>query len=221
MDWSQRSIQLWDDASPTWDTKNELWTKGPRSEMLQFFFQLNQDKDLKVLDLGCGPGESTRLMKLKGYQAVGVDQSEDMVNAAKKRGIDAVQSQCDPLPFEDEQFDSVFACTSLEWTEQPYKIIKEAQRVLKPKGKLIAVTLGPYARPRKTAYNRLYGEPVIHNMMMPWELLHLLQEHGFSCIDMQGAFGKDIDSQVIEFLEDNWLAKASLSFLWAFAVEKE
>ncbi|MCF6410332.1 class I SAM-dependent methyltransferase [Pseudalkalibacillus salsuginis] len=220
MDWNSKSTELWGDQADRWNKQEHIWEKGPRAEMLDFFFEtIDGTLHPKVLDMGCGPGVSTSLMNLQGYQALGIDQSEGMVRYAKERDVEAYVMTDNVIPFKDNHFDGVFACTSLEWTDEPHQLIKEIERILKPGGTFVAVTLGPYARPRQSAYGRLYGEKVIHNMMMPWELRHLLEEHGFSVNEMRGAYaGKHMpNSNIIDLLDDNWIAKSALSFLWAFA----
>jgi ubiquinone/menaquinone biosynthesis C-methylase UbiE len=221
-EWGKRSAEIWDNQAQFWDERASMWDNGPRAQMLSFFYEQIGDGDLKVLDFGCGPGESTKRMKEKGYQTFGVDQSIEMVNAAKARGLEAYQSDGEKLPFEDETFDAIFVCTSLEWSAEPNKIIAEIARVLKPGGKVLAITLGAYAHPRRTAYERLYGKPVIHNMMMPWELLQLLEDHGLQCVDMKGTYSGENKPplDVIDQLGDNWMAKAAMSFLWGFSSVK-
>ena len=43
----------------------------------------------RILDLGCGDGVLTEKIVALGAEVVGVDSSRDMVEAAKRRGIDA------------------------------------------------------------------------------------------------------------------------------------
>ena len=223
MNWTERSIRIVDGEADKWDKQSVMWKRGSRAQMLDFFYRYVKDPGIRVLDLGCGPGESTRLMKEQGYQVIGVDQSPNMIEAARRREVEALVSICDPLPFEDGEFGAVFACTSLEWCEQPHRIIKEVSRVLKPGGKFVAVTLGPMAFPRMSGYRRLYGEPVIHNMMLPLELHKMLLEHGFNCESMHGAFdGPDApDQEVLRLIKNNWVQQASLSFLWGFGSVKQ
>ncbi len=38
-----------------------------------------------VLDLGCGTGKMTRLLKERGYDMIGVDLSEEMLSIARDR----------------------------------------------------------------------------------------------------------------------------------------
>lgn len=220
IEWADDSVRVWEAAAKHWDDHPDWWSRGPRAEMFDFFCQFAGAGPLSALDIGCGPGVSTRMMLDYGYDAVGLDQSEKMVEAALGRGVKALVSRCDPIPFADASFDAAFACTSLEWTPAPSRIVGEIYRVLKPGGAFVAITLGPSAGPREMGYRRLYGEPVIHNMMMPWELRRLCEEHGFSCESMRGAHRRAPDS-VIEALQGDWLALSSLHFLWGFAFRKQ
>ena len=44
---------------------------------------LNPQKDERILDLGCGTGELTAAIAESGAQLVGIDASQEMIDAAK------------------------------------------------------------------------------------------------------------------------------------------
>lgn len=44
------------------------------------------EKEVQVLDVGCGDGYGTYKLSLTGYKAVGVDLSEVMIQKGKERG---------------------------------------------------------------------------------------------------------------------------------------
>ena len=44
-------------------------------------------KDGLVLELGCGTGSMTELLAEKGYDMIGVDNSEDMLEIAMRKGL--------------------------------------------------------------------------------------------------------------------------------------
>ncbi len=50
----------------------------------------------RVLDLGCGDGELAEKIALSGSRVTGIDSSEEMILAARKRGIDA----CERFPIQ-------------------------------------------------------------------------------------------------------------------------
>ena len=49
------------------------------------------------------------------------------------------------LPFDDARFDQVLLVNSLSYAERPEVVVAEAARVLRPGGRLVAVTLARHA----------------------------------------------------------------------------
>ena len=63
----------------------------PYDEWCGFFVkELNKEgiKDGLVCDLGCGTGAMTRRLRDRGYDLIGIDLSEDMLNVAKSHEKD-------------------------------------------------------------------------------------------------------------------------------------
>jgi len=109
----------------------------------------------RVLEVGCGTGATTRALVRRADfvgSAVGVDQSEDFIVAAKRfvageAIADRVQfsvGDAHRLDFPDGSFDVVFAHTLISHVTDPLAVLKEMVRVLKPGGKL-AIFDGDYA----------------------------------------------------------------------------
>ncbi|MCW3784563.1 class I SAM-dependent methyltransferase [Defluviimonas sp. CAU 1641] len=98
-----------------------------------------------VLDYGCGAGRSTRFLKRLGYDAIGVDISQDMLRQARSKD-EAGQYYHVPsgrLPFGDFAFDLIFASyvfLEVSRIEEIENILKELKRVLKKDGIIILVT---------------------------------------------------------------------------------
>ena len=96
-----------------------------------------------ILDLGCG-GDLTVIPLWNKYREVyGVDISETCIKRMQKQfgnrpGIHlAVADVNERLNFEDASFDTIVAVASLEHIFDPYHVMKECYRVLKPRGHLI------------------------------------------------------------------------------------
>lgn len=47
-----------------------------------------------ILELGCGTGNMTELLASKGYDMIGVDNSEDMLELAMEKRLKAVMTSC-------------------------------------------------------------------------------------------------------------------------------
>lgn len=97
----------------------------------------------RVLEVGPGPGEmSERLQRELGVEVVAVDSSERMVELARSRGVDARLGDVQALELEDESFDAVLAAWMLYHVPNLDRGLAELARVLRPGGRLVAVTNG-------------------------------------------------------------------------------
>ncbi len=81
-----------------------------RKEFLKFMSLLNGKK---ILDLGCGDGEHAEYFKKNGLDVTCVDISEEFIKLCKKRGLKAEVMDIEDLKFGEEEFDGVWAVTSL------------------------------------------------------------------------------------------------------------
>jgi trans-aconitate methyltransferase len=99
---------------------------------------LNPQPGERILDLGCGDGALTEKLVAAGAQVVGIDGSADMVDAARKRGVDARVMNAYHLTF-DNEFDTVFSNAALHWMkDDPNAVIQGVYRALKCGGRFAA-----------------------------------------------------------------------------------
>ncbi|WP_094091530.1 malonyl-ACP O-methyltransferase BioC [Legionella clemsonensis] len=104
-----------------------------------------------VLDLGCGPGMFTQLLKKKYPQAeiIGLDLARNMLLQAKKKQgwwrnkWSLVNGNMTSLPFAAGTFDLIFANQSIHWGSPLTLVIRELNRVMNTQGCLMFSTLGP------------------------------------------------------------------------------
>ena len=90
-----------------------------------------------VLDLGCGAGENSLLLALRGARVLGVDISEAMLQLAGKRlainGLadraNFVAASCHDLPLPDASVDVVLGIAILHHLDLPFTA-REVRRVL-------------------------------------------------------------------------------------------
>lgn len=93
------------------------------------------------LEVGCGPGElADRVGRELGSEVVALDISPRMVELASERGVDARVGDVQELPFADASFDCVVAAWMLYHVPDVPRALQELARVLRPGGRLVAVT---------------------------------------------------------------------------------
>jgi len=93
-----------------------------------------------VLDLGCGPGETLRVLDKLGCKAYGVDLSSAMLMSARRVSASSrlAISNAQILPFRSGCFDAVVAMGVIEFLPDMQQGFSEMIRVLRPGGTLIA-----------------------------------------------------------------------------------
>ncbi len=91
----------------------------------------------RVLDVGCGEGTLTQQIASRGAAVVGVDSSEDMIDAARARGLDARLLNAEELAFRNE-FDAVFSNAALHWVRNHDALLSGVARALRPGGRFVA-----------------------------------------------------------------------------------
>lgn len=217
--WGKLAERAWDERAKIWsENSRDMWDKGSRKNILPFCKQYFS-RNGSVLDVGCGSGYSTYQLQQLGFDVTGVDISHQMIQYAKEQfsEIHFQQGDVHKLPFDAEQFSGILAINVLEWTASPQIALKELSRMLHQDGMLCIGILGPTAGPRQNSFNRLLGEEVFMNTMMPWELLKLAIHEGFELVDqliVDKKWGGNIKGQLpIE-------GQQALSFMTVFMLRR-
>lgn len=93
-----------------------------------------------ILDLGCGTGHSTIIVKNTGHKVVGLDNNPNMIQHAANKGLNKlVIADFTHLPFKNKSFTGIISISSIQWIQPTKysKLIKEIKRILIPAGKII------------------------------------------------------------------------------------
>lgn len=134
-DWNKDFWQRHLSDKDAMDLFEQLWLR----RHLDFLGSLPKGR---VLDLGCGLGQYTELWHALGFSVVSSDISTDALQQLKDRIPEAATLPLDmtqPLPFEDESFDVVFASLSIHYFSeaQTDALLAQIRRILKPGGHFI------------------------------------------------------------------------------------
>jgi len=141
----------------------------------------------RILDMGCGGGWTSIFFAKRGYQVVGQDIAQDMVELADQNkaqhGVDGrlsfVCNDYESTAF-DEEFDAVVFYDCLHHAEDERAALASAYRALKPGGVLITHEPGEghADSPGSIEAMKLYG--VSERDMPPHLILRHAEELGFT-----------------------------------------
>jgi len=116
----------------------------------------------RLLDVGCGTGSHTVVLAEPGWDAVGVDISEDQLRLARERGVEVVQADASDLPFEDSSFDAVVSMWTHTDVEDFAALVREVGRVLRPDGPFVYVGAHPCFVGPHSRFISAEGVPELH-----------------------------------------------------------
>ncbi|SFB11205.1 Methyltransferase domain-containing protein [Acetitomaculum ruminis DSM 5522] len=135
-----------------WTKRSESFLEQRRKELhddiaKRWINEINKnidgDKPLKILDIGCGAGFFTILLSKEGHNCTGIDLTPEMLNNARLLAAEEKQNcefklmDAENLDFADESFDVVIS-RNLTWTlPHTQKAYQEWIRVLKKDGILL------------------------------------------------------------------------------------
>jgi SAM-dependent methyltransferase len=130
--------QLWSIAPQNWSIHFEPYFMPIYKKVLE---QINISENTMLLDAGCGSGLFTALASRAGAQVTGIDAASGLLEIARERnpGVTFLEEDLEALPFADNTFDVVTGFNSFQYAGNFENALKEAKRVLKPGGKLVAV----------------------------------------------------------------------------------
>ena len=177
---AQRARTLFAPLGPTYDRYAALLSFGQDPRWRRFLVsRVAARPQDEVLDVATGTGAvAIELVRTYGCRAVGVDQSPEMLAAARARvteaGLDArirlVEASAERLPFPDASFDGLTFTYLLRYVDDPAGVLAELARVVRPGGTIAALEFAlppaPAWRPLWELYVRI-GLPALGRLISP------------------------------------------------------
>lgn len=152
----------------------------------------------KVLDLGCGEGYGTKMLRDAGFDTTGMDISPEVVqDAQRKYNGEFFQGDIRAIPQPDASFDSIICFEVIEHIDLEPKAFSEMFRILRPGGTLVIST------PNIEVHHQAGRNPFHLHEFSKSEMEGCLKIGGFAATEMFG----QLSSQrlVREFYESSWL----------------
>lgn len=175
-DWSanQYTKFIKERTQPAIDLANKITLSNPR----------------KIIDIGCGPGNSTRVLadKFNDAYIVGADNSQNMLDKAKSLNPDLNFMLFDASrDFTDikERFDVVFSNACIQWIPTHRELIKNMMGILNDGGMLAVQTPMNYQEPihliigeliKSRKWKNKFANPRLFHNLTQGEYFDLLSE---------------------------------------------
>jgi SAM-dependent methyltransferase len=137
-------VDLFKNYAKSYD--KEIFTQGTTGEVDFIEKEINFNKSISILDVGCGTGRHLTELRKRGYKNLtGLDLSLDQLSAAKNKfASDSINLICtDATKFKlNKEFDLVImlcegSFSLMETDEMNFDILKNISKVIKSGGKFI------------------------------------------------------------------------------------
>ncbi len=124
---------------PTWDASQYLKFSSERTQPAIDLVSRIQLEPESILDLGCGPGNSTEILFGRWQKAAltGLDSSPEMLASARAARPDWHWLEADMATFEsDNKFDLVFSNAALQWVKNHAVLLPKLKNLVAEGGAL-------------------------------------------------------------------------------------
>jgi SAM-dependent methyltransferase len=173
----------WDRQAVSWDNgiHSPKWPHYHYYKTFDMYLPRLLGDCRRVLELGCGTGDSTISFAPHINRVFATDFSREMIRKASQKitspdlaaRIDLLLGDAQNVPFKDEYFHGVFSRGALlNYVAHPKSLLAEVQRVLCHKGKLVLDLIS----------GRTGGEA---NLYSKNQVERMLKEAGFESIDLR------------------------------------
>jgi ubiquinone/menaquinone biosynthesis C-methylase UbiE len=132
------------------------------SETWKVLTRLLGEPNGSLLDVGCGTGSYTAALAERGWDATGVDVSEDMLRLARNRGVHTVHADATSLPLEAASFDAAISVFTNTDVDDLAAVMREIARVLRPGAQLVYLAVHPCFVGPHSVYDPEGGVPELH-----------------------------------------------------------
>jgi len=203
---------LWGARPADWAISEDQQTPTYEAALARVPLRASQ----RVLDIGCGVGSFLRVAGDSGAALSGLDASEALVDFARARlpHADLRVGDMEHLPWENGSFDLVTGFNSFFFANDMAAAIREAGRVAKPDGHVIAQVWGAHANCDLEAMKAIVrpflparpsGAPPDPDLSVPGALAEIVGRAGLRVED------ELVTTWTTRYADDAELARASVA----------
>ena len=136
-----RSVD-YDAIAEVYDRRYDRTDYGPVLQLLLSFVHGSRS----ILEVGCGSGHWLQELTKHGYDVVGLDPSNNMLQTARHKSCQPllVQGCAEAIPCRQELLGRVFCMNAFHHFANQQRFLAEARRILHPGGGIMIVGLDPH-----------------------------------------------------------------------------
>jgi SAM-dependent methyltransferase len=195
--WLEQSRAQWNERAGFFDELSARNAAGDdRKRELDFITSVMRlHRGSRLLDAGCGPGHFAIAFAERGCIVDGIDLSDEMIERARANaeaaGVSIRFSTGDlgALDAPDDAYDAIVARMVLQFSPHLSAVLEEFERVAAPGARFWLSVPGSLAPMYRDSWKRFVDpEPPSVTYLVPWELLRLIEERGWTVHEQWGSF---------------------------------
>lgn len=141
---------FYDNIADSWELR--INQKETQKRIRIVFNELMQNElmdGLRIVEIGCGLGFFSKIMREKGAKVYGIDLGINLVNITAKKVPEGNFSvgNAQTIPFLSNTFDITLCTEVIEHTENPLKALEELFRITKLGGLIVLTTPNKFYKP--------------------------------------------------------------------------
>ena len=141
----RHALELFAPLGQSYDRVGAVLSFGQDPRWRRFLVSQVPSDGGHVLDVATGTGLVAELLLRDGHVVTGLDQSPEMLAAARARvdgRAELVEASAEALPFPDASFDHLTFTYLLRYVDDPGAVLRELARVIRPGGTIAMLEFG-------------------------------------------------------------------------------